>query len=103
MVVTSRPSPCLGGGDQRAGEEYAAACGFPAAFGPLLFQRATRKVFGKVFASGVSVLPAQHTAYMFEKFWEKEVAPFDVTERFFRLVTDSDCGDGISKVRGVFV
>eukprot|EP00904_Undaria_pinnatifida_P006401 jgi/Undpi1/2891/HiC_scaffold_14.g06268.m1 len=90
-------APVWDGGEQRAGEEYASACGFPAAFGPLLFQRATRKVFGKVFASGVSVLPAQHTAYMFEKFWEKEVAPFDATERFFRLVTDSDCGGGISK------
>eukprot|EP00904_Undaria_pinnatifida_P006390 jgi/Undpi1/2881/HiC_scaffold_14.g06258.m1 len=90
-------APVWDGGEQRAGEEYASACGFPAAFGPLLLQRATRKVYGKVFASGVSVLPAQHTAYMFEKFWEKEVAPFDASERFFRLVTDFDCGDGVDK------
>ena len=87
------------GGEQRAAEEYASVCGFSAAFGPLLFQHATRKVFGKAFSSGVSVLPAEHTAYMFGKFWEKEVSPFDADERFFRLVAGGNSDrEGMGKV-----
>ena len=88
-----------GTGVPRLAEEYAAACGFSAAFGPLLFEHAVAKVLGKeAFSSRESgELPAEQVAYVFGKFWEDEIAPFDPSERFFRLVGNSDRG-GIVKV-----
>ena len=86
-------------GVPRSAEEYAVACGFSAAFGPLLFERAAAKVFGKeAFSTGAGrELPAKDVAYMFGKFWEDEIAPFGQAERFFRLACNSDRG-GVSKV-----
>lgn len=75
-----------GGGIEREAEAFSAACGFSAAFGPLVLKLITTAVYGRVFAGGVSVLPMDHVVYAFGQFWEKEIGPRDATERFFKLV-----------------
>lgn len=91
------------GGDvvARAAEEFSVVCGFSAAFGPLLLEHATTKVYGTTFFRNVKQLPPEHLSHMFATYWEREVAPFDSTERFFRLVSNSRRG-GIGRVRGSF-
>lgn len=91
-------APVWGGGLPRAGEEFAAVCGFTAAFGPLLFKRGVAAVFGKFFAEA-NVLPPDHVTHMFKTYWENEVAPFDAAERFYRLVGNAR-GGGIRRVSG---
>ena len=95
-----------GGGNQREAEAFSAACGFSAAWGPMLLKRVATAVYGKVFASGVSVLSTDHVIYAFGQFWDRAIAPFDATERFFRLVkvgggfaaSPGGNGSGIEKV-----
>ncbi|CAM9348431.1 unnamed protein product, partial [Laminaria digitata] len=89
-----------GSGVPRSAEEFAVACGFSAAFGPLLFEHAVNKVFGKkeAFSSGVGGdFPAEKVDRVCEKFWGDEIAPFDAAERFFRLVGNSDHRGGIGQ------
>ncbi|CAM9747270.1 unnamed protein product, partial [Ectocarpus sp. 8 AP-2014] len=75
-----------GGGVEREAEAFSAACGFSAAFGPIVLKLVTTAVYGRVFAGGVSVLPMDHVVYAFGQYWEKEIGPRDATERFFKLV-----------------
>ncbi|CAM9818571.1 unnamed protein product, partial [Ectocarpus sp. 4 AP-2014] len=75
-----------GGGIEREAEAFSAACGFSAAFGPIVLKLVTTAVYGRVFAGGVSVLPMDHVVYAFGQYWEKEIGPRDATERFFKLV-----------------
>lgn len=91
------------GGDviARAAEEFSVVCGFSAAFGPLLLEHATAKVYGGIFFRGAHELPLEHLSHLFATYWECEVAPFDSAERFFRLVGNPVRG-GIGRVRGSF-
>ncbi|CBJ32587.1 hypothetical protein Esi_0349_0007 [Ectocarpus siliculosus] len=77
-----------GGGVEREAEAFSAACGFSAAFGPIVLKLVTTAVYGRVFAGGVSVLPMDHVVYAFGQYWEKEIGPRDATERFFKLVKE---------------
>lgn len=90
-------APVWDGGNARAAEEFAAVCGFSAAFGQLLFRHATILVFGEIFFKGVTALPPEHIAHMFGAFWDKEIASFDAAERFFRLARSAS-KDYIGKV-----
>lgn len=101
-------APVWVGGNQREAEAFSAACGFSAAWGPIVLKRVATAVYGKVFASGVSVLPTDHVIYAFGHFWDKAITPFDAAERFFRLVklgcefpanSGGNGGGGIGKVR----
>ncbi|CAN0222723.1 unnamed protein product, partial [Hapterophycus canaliculatus] len=91
-------APVWGGGNEREAEAFSVACGFSAAFGPIVLRVVATAVYGKVFASGVSVLPTDHVVYAFGRYWETEMAPCaDVTERFFRLAragSGTAAGDG---------
>eukprot|EP00904_Undaria_pinnatifida_P000137 jgi/Undpi1/10123/HiC_scaffold_28.g12577.m1 len=90
-------APVWGGGAPRAAEQYSVACGFSAAFGPLLFEHATGKVFGKGLSSGMGgESPADHIGHILAEFWENEIFPFDAVERLYRLVGGSGRG-GIVK------
>lgn len=84
-TLTLGTAPVWGGGNQREAEAFSAACGFSAAWGPVVLKLVAISVYGKVFSRGVSVLPTNHVVYAFGKYWEKEIAPYDATERFFRL------------------
>lgn len=79
-------APVWGGGNEREAEVFSAVCGFSAAWGPAVLKRVAVAVYGRVFAGGVSVLSADHVVYAFGRYWDREVAPYDPEERFFRLV-----------------
>lgn len=75
-----------GGGNEREAEAFSVACGFSVAFGPIVLRVVATAIYGRVSASGVSVLPTHHVVYAFGRYWETEVVPcVDAAERFFRL------------------
>lgn len=63
-------------------------CGFPSFFNAPFFRRilATAGVDLPANATDSGDLDVHITKEMFQEYWMKEMAPFDATERFFRLV-----------------
>ena len=91
-------APVWGGGSSRPGEEFAVVCGFSAASGPLLLERALDTVYGRELFPTVTSLPLVHVIYMFRVYWQHEVSPFDAHDRFFRMVANPETGT-ITKVQ----
>ena len=62
--------PVWGGGSSRPGEKFAVVCGFSAALGPLLLERALDAVYGRELFPTVTSLPLVHVIYMFRVYWQ---------------------------------
>ena len=75
-----------------AGRKFAVVCGFSAALGPLLLERALDAVYGRELFPTVTSLPLVHVIYMFRVYWQNEVSPFDASGRFFRMVANPETG-----------
>ena len=91
-------APIWDGGSSRPGEEFAVVCGFSAALGPLLLERALDLVYGRKLFRTMTSLPLIHVTYMLLVYWQNEVSPFDAHDRFFRMVANPETGT-ITKVR----
>ena len=85
-------APIWDGGSSRPGKEFATICGFSAALGPLLLECALDAVYGKKFFPTVVSLPPMHVMYMYLVYWQRKNAPFDASERFFRMVANPKNG-----------
>ena len=81
-------APVWGGGSSRPGEEFAVVCGFSAALGLLLLERAPDAVYGRELFPTVTSLPLVHAIYMSRVYWPNEVSPFDAPGRFFRMIAN---------------
>ena len=86
------------GGCSRPAEEFAVVCGFSAALGPLLSERALDAVYRRKIFPTVASLPLGHVIYMFRVYWENEILPFDESDRFFKMVANPGTGT-ITKVQ----
>ena len=84
--------PVWGGGSSQPGEKFAVVCGFSAALGPLLLERALDAVYGRELFPTVTSLPLVHVIYMFRVYWQNEVSPFDASGRFFKMVANPETG-----------
>ena len=98
VYISLGNAPVWGGGSSRPGEEFAVVCGFSAALGPLLLERALDAVYGRKLFPTVTSLPLAHVIYMFRVYWQNEVSPFDAHDRFFRMVANAETGT-ITKVQ----
>ena len=91
-------APIWDGGSSRPGEEFAVVCGFSAALGPLLLERALDLVYGRRLFPTVTSLPLIHVTCILLVYWQNGVSPFDAHECFFRMAANPETGT-ITKVR----